>query len=228
MNSRKSAVLFSGGKDSCLALLKAKQQGYDIKYLLAVLPSSVDSYMYHKPCLKLLKKQAKMLGIPLVIQKSSLGKEKELNDLENLIKKAKNKIDCLIIGGIASNYQGNRIKKLAEKASLEVYAPLWNYTPEKLWQELLKNHFKVIITKIACDGIPKEMVGKIIDDKMLENLKNLSKKYKFSLDFEGGDAETAVLKCPLFKNEIKIKFHIKSETPYRHFLVIDSIKKQKA
>ena len=38
----------------------------------------------------------------------------------------------------------------------------------------------------------------------LEKLENLSKKYQFNLNFEGGEAETFVINCPLFKNKIKI------------------------
>jgi len=219
----RAAVLFSGGKDSCLALFKAREQGYEIKYLLSIIPSSYDSYMYHKPSLELLKRQAKELSIPLIIQKSSAGKEKELKDLEKILKKVKDKVEALVIGGIASNYQAERIKKLAEKHDLKVISPLWTYNPEKLWQELLKNKFKVVITKIACDGIPKEFLGKIIDEKILEQLKELSKRYKFDLSFEGGDAETAVLFCSLFKKEIKLESTIKSESKYRHFLIIKKV-----
>ena len=139
------------------------------------------------------------------------------------MKKVKDKVEALVIGGIASNYQAERIKKLAEKQSLKVISPLWTYNPEKLWQELLKNNFKVIITKIACEGIPKDFLGQIIDEKMLEQLKELSKKYKFDMSFEGGDAETAVLFCPLFKKELKLESTIKSESKYRHFLIIEKV-----
>ena len=65
----RTAVLFSGGKDSCLALHKARQEGYDIRYLLNILPMNKDSFMFHKPDLKLLEKQAEMLGIKIIIQK---------------------------------------------------------------------------------------------------------------------------------------------------------------
>ena len=40
--SIKAAVLFSGGKDSCLALHKALEKGLDVKYLLCVLPETED------------------------------------------------------------------------------------------------------------------------------------------------------------------------------------------
>jgi len=108
----KFAVLFSGGKDSCLALHKAKLKGYDIKYLLCVLPEHSDSWMFHKPDLKLLRKQAKELDIPLITQKSKGKKDKELEDLKKLINKIKNKVDGIIVGGIASNYQAKRFLKL--------------------------------------------------------------------------------------------------------------------
>jgi len=221
---KSAAVLFSGGKDSCLALFKAKKQGYNIKYLLSIIPSSYDSYMYHKPDLKLLKMQAKMLGIPLITQKSSAGKEEELKDLEALIKKAKLKVDYIIIGGIASNYQAERIKKIAEDTGLKVIAPLWKFSSKKLWQELLRNKFDVIITKISCEGLGKEWLGKIVHKKEFFELEKLSKKYKFDLSFEGGDAETAVLYCPLFKQKIDIKFKTRSEGKYRHLLEIKEIK----
>jgi len=212
------AALFSGGKDSCLALFKAKEEGHEVKYLLNINPKNSDSFMFHKPNLKLLKKQAENLGIPLIIQNSKGRKDEELKDLSGLIKKVKDKVDGIVIGGIASNYQGKRIKEIAEKFNLKVYSPLWDYTGEKLWQELLKNKFKVVLIKISCEGLPKEFLGKIITEEIFQKIKKLAEKYKFRVDFEGGEAETAVLFMPYFKKEIKIKGRIRSEGQYRHFL----------
>jgi len=216
--NKKCAVLFSGGKDSCLALHKAIKEGYEIKYLLTILPKNFDSFMFHKPYFDLLEKQAEMLDIDLVIFKSEGIENKEINDLSKLIESVKSKVDVIVVGGIASNYQGTRIKKICQELGLKFYAPLWDYSSEKIWDELLNNNFKVILTKITCEGISKESLGKIVDDKMLLKLKKLGKKYKFRIDFEGGEAETSVLYMPEFKNEIKIKFNLKSEGKYRHFL----------
>jgi len=214
----KVAVLFSGGKDSCLALHKAKEQGHEIVCLLNINPVNKDSFMFHKPLIKLLKKQAKMLNIPLIIKKTKGEKEKELTDLISLIKKIRKDIQGIVIGGIASNYQGERIRSICKKNNLKLLLPLWNYSAEQLWDELLKNNFKVIITKISCEGISKDFLGKVIDKQDIEKLKKLSQKYKFRLDFEGGEAETSVLFMPEFKKEIKIKYKIESENKYRHFL----------
>jgi len=214
---RKAAVLFSGGKDSCLALFKAKQK-FNVKYLLSILPPE-DAMMWHKPNLKLLEMQARMLGIELITHRT----KKEEKGLEELLKKVRGKVDTMVIGGIASSYQGKRIKKVCEKFGMNVFAPLWNYSAEKLWQELLENNFKVIIIKAACEGFPKEMLGKIIDKKMLDKLKILAAKYKFDLSFEGGDAETAILYSPDFRKEIKVKGKVISESEYRHFFKIEKL-----
>src|SRR3989338_6663033 len=208
---KKCAVLFSGGKDSCLALHLAKQQGYEIKYLLSVLPSNFYSFMFHKPYLNLLEKQAEMLDIELVVMKSEGKENEEINDLRELIEKVKSKVDTIIVGGIASSYQGDKIKKICGELGLNFFAPLWGSNAEKIWKELFDNHFKVIITKTICESLGKEWLGEIIDEKRFEDLKKLSKRYGFRLDFEGGEAETAVLFIPEFKKDIKIKFTIKSE-----------------
>ncbi len=216
----KTGSLFSGGKDSCLALHKFGKEKIDV--LLSLMPKNKDSWMFHQPDLKLLRKQAEMLSIPLIIQKTKGKKDEELEDLTKLLKKSK--IERLVIGGLASNYQGERIKKICEELGIKLEAPLWSYTAEKLWNELLKNKFKVILTKISCEGIPSGFLNEIIDKKKFSDLKKLAEKYKFRLDFEGGEAESAVLFMPGFRREIKVFGKIKSEDCYRHFFEITEVK----
>lgn len=220
----KVAVLFSGGKDSCLALHKAVQEGYEVSCLLTILPSNKDSFMFHAPIEELLKKQVKELGIEHVVMGSKGQKEKELGDLEELIRKVRTKVKGIVVGGIASNYQGKRIKKICEKLGLEFIAPLWDYEPEKIWKELLEAGFKIILTKVSCEGISRSFIGKVIGKEELEELKKLGEKFGFRLDFEGGEAESAVVYMPEFKKEIKIEFKVRSEGKYRHFLELEKIK----
>lgn len=220
---KKAVVLFSGGKDSCLALHKAILSGYEVEFLLSILPEGEDAWMFHTPDLELLERQAHEAGFALRTLKTKIGEKNELENLRKIISEVKGKAEVLVIGGIASSYQATRIKKIAEEAGLEVYAPLWNYSADELWNELFEEGFKVIMTKIACEGLPREFLGKVIDKKIFEELKKLSEKYKFRLDFEGGEAETAVLFMPEFKREIKVDFEVKSEGEYRHFLKVKKV-----
>ncbi len=215
-----TGVLFSGGKDSCLALHKFGAE--NVTCLLSILPYDKDSWMFHQPNEKLLRKQAEMLRLPLIVRKSSAEKNKELEDLRELIKESG--VKRLVTGALASNYQGKRIKKICNDFGIKVESPLWNYSEEKLWKELLENDFKVILVKISCEGIGKEFIGEVIDKKKYEELKKLSEKYKFRLDFEGGEAETAVLWMPGFTEKINLDYEIKSEDKYRHFIKIKKVK----
>ncbi|MEM0465902.1 MAG: diphthine--ammonia ligase [Candidatus Pacearchaeota archaeon] len=216
-------ALFSGGKDSCLALHLAKKQGHDICFLLSIIPSNFDSFMFHKPYLNLLKKQAEMLGIDLITINSSGDENNEIEDLYKLINSVKDKIDGVLVGGIASRYQKKRIKNICDKLNLKFFSPLWSYSDKKIWKEIFTCGFKVILTKISCEGISKDFLGKIINKEEYNKLKKLSQKYKFRLDFEGGEAESAVLFMPEFKEEIKIKYEIIDEGKYRSYLNIKKV-----
>jgi len=222
---KKCAVLFSGGKDSCLALHKVlENREYEVKYLLSIIPENFDSFMFHKPYLSLLEKQAEMLGIDLIVMGSKGVEEKELRDLRELIEKVVGKVDVIVVGGIASSYQGSRVKRICDELGLEFYAPLRDYDSEEVWEELLGEGFKVILTKVSCDGLGKEWLGKVIGLKELEELKKLGKKFGFRIDFEGGEAESAVLYMPGFVKGIKIKFDVKSEGEYRCWIEINEVR----
>ncbi len=220
----KLAILFSGGKDSCLALHKVLQEDNEVLYLLNVFPDTEDSFMFHKPNLKFLKRQSKELGIELIVGKSKGEKEKELEDLKKLIEQVQEKVEGIVVGGIASSYQGDRIKKICDELGLKFIAPLWEYSPENIWEELLNEKFEIVLTKVSCEGIGKEWIGRKIGKKEIEELKKLGERYKFRIDFEGGEAESAVLFMPEFKSLIKVDFDIKSDGDYRHFMKIKGVK----
>jgi len=200
----RAAVLFSGGKDSTLALYEALRKGYDVKYLLTVFPESKESYMFHYPNIEITRKQAKSAGIPLKTGDTKGEKEKELEDLERLIESVKNEIDTIVSGAIASEYQKSRVDKICDKFKLKSFAPLWKRDPLILWKTCLDNGFKVMITSVACEGLGKEWLGRMITSDNFEELKKLSKRYRFHIGGEGGEFETLVLDCPVFKKRINV------------------------
>ena len=72
-------------------------------------------------------------------------------------------------------------------------------------QELLDNNFEYIMTTVSSDGLDDSWLGKKIDENALNELKNLQEKFSFNLNFEGGEAETFVINCPLFEKPLKIQ-----------------------
>jgi len=219
----KCGVLFSGGKDSTYAAYIVKKSKYEISCLVTIISENPDSYMFHTPSITQVEKQAQVMNIPLIIQKTKGEKEKELKDLEKAINKAKSEygIEAVVTGAVASVYQTSRIQKICDKLDLLCFNPLWQKNPEEYWNELLKNGFEIIITAVSANGLDEEYLGKKIDNLMLEKLKEKSSKFGIHLSFEGGEAETFVLDCPLFYKKLKI---LKAEKKfYRNSGVYDII-----
>jgi len=61
-----------------------------------------------------------------------------------------------------------------------------------------------LLVGVYAEGFDKSWLGRRLDNKMLEELKELHEKYKINLVFEGGEAETIVLDGPIFHKKIKI------------------------
>jgi diphthine-ammonia ligase len=202
----KLGVLFSGGKDSIYSAYLAKKKGNELACLISIQSENKDSYMFHTPSIEKTEIQAEVMGIPIIIQKTKGKKEEELNDLKNAIKIAlkKYKIQGIVTGALQSVYQASRIKKICDSLGLECLNPLWNKNAEEYWKELFENNFEVMIVGVASEGLGFEWLGKIINRDSFETLKKLQERFKFHLAFEGGEAETFVINCPLFKNKIEV------------------------
>ena len=222
----KLASLFSGGKDSTYAIYVAKKQGHDIKCLLSVFPKSDESHLLHHPNMKWTKLQSESMNIPqLTIASVSDEIDNELTLIENLLQNAKEQfqIEGLVYGGIQSKFQKDKFENICSKLNLKVITPLWNTDPEHYMNELLDSEFNFIVTTVSSDGMDDSWLGKTILKSDMVLLENLSKKFGFNLNFEGGEAETFVINCPLFTNPIKINQSKKKWDGYRgRFEIVDA------
>ena len=59
---------------------------------------------------------------------------------------------------------------------------------------------------MAADGLNNSWINKILDKKSIIELIKLSQRYKFSVTGEGGEIETAIIDCPLFKKDKPVKW----------------------
>ncbi len=209
----KIGILFSGGKDSAMALYWA-EQNHKPEVLISLKSERDDSYMFHIPNIDLVKVQAEALNLPLIFQKTSGIKEKELLDLEKAVKKAKEKygIEGIATGAIASEYQKSRVEKICKKFDLNCFSPYWKKDPEEYMDELISAGFEVIITGAAAEGLDESWLGRKVDKNLLEELRELNEKYGVHIAGEGGEYETFVLDGPIFEKKIKIE---KSEKKWK-------------
>lgn len=200
----KLAALWSGGKDSSYATFLEMKEGHEIKYLVSMFPERVDSYMFHRPCIELTVLQAEAFGIEQIIGKTKGEKEKELDDLRKILDGIKDEIDGIVSGAVASQYQKSRIEKICGELGLKSIAPLWQKDPEKILRDEIRAGFEIIFTGVFADGFDRNWLGRKIDEKAVNELVKLSEKKGISIAGEGGEYESLVINCPLFKKRIEI------------------------
>lgn len=196
----KVAALFSGGKDSFFSIYIARQWGWDITNLVTIYPKKQNSWMFHSLNIHLTDMLSDALDIPLLKKKSKGEKEKELDDLKNILEYLD--IDGVISGAISSEYQRTRIEKICHQLEIKSFTPIWHKNQELVIREQLKAGFKIIIVGVFAHGLDKNWLGRLIDRKALEDLNKLKEKYSINLAGEGGEFETIVLDGPIFKKKL--------------------------
>jgi diphthine-ammonia ligase len=214
----KLAALFSGGKDSTFAIYEAKSQGHQIVCLITILPLSEESMLLHFPNIMLTKLQSKSMNIPqLTIESNSNESDLEAKALEHVLNDAKSKygIEGIVHGGILSEYQKNLFTRVCSKLEIDIISPLWNKNQKDYMKKLIESGFRFIIVSVTSSGLDESWLGKEINQSDLLKLDDLANKHGFNLTFEGGEAETLVIDCPLFTLPLKIEKFKKIWDGYR-------------
>ncbi len=198
------AVMYSGGKDSSFTLYDCIKKGFDVRYLVTLVPINPYSYMFHHPNIHLTELHAKSMGIKIIAKETKGEKEAELKDLRNALAGIRDEIDAVVVGGLSSRYQADRFGKVCKELGLRLVAPIWGLEPGKFWRMLLKSGFEVIFSSVSTEGLGKSWLGKKVTKKVLEELEEKGKKYGFDISGEGGDFETLVLDSPVFRKKLII------------------------
>ncbi len=212
------AALFSGGKDSAFAIYAAQKMKHQVSCLVTILTHSANSHLLHHPNISMTELQAKSMNIPQILVESiSDDTEQELQLLKQGFLQAKRKysIDGIVHGGILSEFQKTKFEDMAKDLGLDVIAPVWKKDQKQYMNELLDCGFEFIMISVSTDGLDESWLGKKITKQNLDDLIQKSEKHKFNLSFEGGEAETFVVNCPLFSDPIEITNSKKSWDGYR-------------
>jgi diphthine-ammonia ligase len=201
----KLGVLFSGGKDSTLALHKAAEKE-QVACLITVLSENPESYMFHTPNIHITALQAKAVDLPLITKITEGKKEDELKDLERAIADAVDQqgIEGVVTGAVESVYQAERVQRICNHLDLWCFNPLWKRNQRLLLEELIEKEFSVIISGIFAYPLDETWLGKQFDTELIDRLVKLEKEFSISPSGEGGEIETTVLDAPLFEKKIEI------------------------
>ncbi len=197
----KVCVLYSGGKDSNLALLKASEE-FEVACLVSLMPESAESEIFHYPNVELVELQAKALNLPLIVERCSSDERRSMEALERVLRTAIKEfgVEGVVTGAIRSTYQATRFQRVCDRLDLWCFNPLWLRDEISILEEVLARGFEVIFVRVS--GIDRSLLGKRLDEEVIRALAEM-RNYANPAG-EGGEYETLVLKMPLFRKKIEI------------------------
>lgn len=198
MGPIKSLCSWSGGKDSCFALIQAIISGHEPCVLLNVLNEAGRISRSHGIPHHLLKAQAAAAGLPLYAISSS-WEAYEKNFTQALMElKAAYRLTHAVFGDIDLQPHRDWEEKVCTHAGLKAYLPLWLQDRRILAEKMLDAGIQTFI--VSCNSaMGEKFLGKTLTKELLDELESMG----IDPCGENGEFHTFVYDCPLFHYPIK-------------------------
>ncbi len=196
---------WSGGKDSCYALMRALSEGHTLSALLNMMNENGKVSRSHGLPLSILNQQAKSLGVPLSANPAE-WKEYEVNYISALNKlKTEHHIEGVVFGDIDLEPHRAWEEKVCLAANLKAVLPLWQQDRKELIYQMIDNDIKAII--VSCNtNLGESYLGREITKELVKELEAQG----VDACGENGEYHTAVLDCPLFSKPLKLPTYTKN------------------
>lgn len=199
-------MLWTGGKDSAMALHEAMESGYRICCLVTFAPPNPD-FLAHP--LRLIKLQAQALALPHHILPITAPFDKSY---EAGLCRLRDEMDigCVVTGDIAEvDGNPNWIRERSRPIWLSVHTPLWGRDRNTLLQQFLDRGFKARFSCVTTRWLNEDWVGRELDAAAVDELRSIRERNGLDLCGEEGEYHTMVVDGPCFKQGIDIRSYSK-------------------
>ena len=199
MSTSNIVCSWSGGKDSCFALMQAIEQGFVPKALLNVLNEEGKISRIHGIPKHILQQQANAIGLPIQLISSS-WQNYEVNFVAALQQlTSAHQLTHALFGDIDLQAHKDWEEMVCTKANLQAILPLWKQDRKALVLQMFAAGIETII--VSCNETMGEyFLGKTLSPTVIDELEKLG----IDACGENGEYHTLVLNCPLFTKRIEV------------------------
>jgi diphthine-ammonia ligase len=211
-------VSWSGGKDSTLALYRAKQLYGPPKFLMTVMNETGERSAGHGLHKDVLIEQAKCLEIPILFCPSA-GYDYE-NKFRGFLSAFKNDgIEMGVFGDI--HLDRSWVDTQCKDFGIKAFEPLWLDDSKTLIQDIISQKFKSQVIAVSGEKMSPDFLGQTYSWDLIPKLK------EGSIDplGEQGEFHTIVTDGPLFKKPLKLSPIRKVQRGQYWFLDVKAQKK---
>ena len=196
------AILWTGGKESSMALYEANQNGYRVSCLVTFAPPE-PGFLAHP--LGIMKLQAQALALPHTILPISAPFEKSYETSLRSLRDATG-ISSVVTGDIAEvDGYPNWIRERCLPIGIGVHTPLWNRDRNVLLRQLLDRGFKARFSCVDTYWLDEDWIGRELDDQAIAELRIIRERTGLDICGEAGEYHTLVTDGPQFTRRVNIR-----------------------
>ncbi len=191
---------WSGGKDSCFALLQAITTGYTPKVLLNVLNEEGRISRSHGIPAEILQVQSVLAGLPIhLISSSWQAYEEKFTEALVFLKSAYD-LQYAVFGDIDLQAHRDWEEKVCAASRLTALLPLWKQDRKALVLQMIEAGIETII--VSCnETMGPNFIGQTITPALIAQLEALG----VDTCGENGEFHTLVVDCPLFSSHLEVR-----------------------
>ena len=190
---------WSGGKDSCLALYRAKANGAIPSYLVTMMVEDGTRTRSHGLAAEVVQQQALSLGIPLATAATSWS-EYEASFINALRQLKMQNVSAGVFGDIDIDHHREWEQKVCKAAQLRAHLPLWKAKRQMLLQEFLHLGFSAMIVATKAGTLEPEVLGHMLDRELIARFAAQG----IDPSGENGEYHTIVTGGPLFAQPLAL------------------------
>jgi uncharacterized protein (TIGR00290 family) len=163
------AVMWSGGKDSALALDRAGRRGLDVTRLLSFYDPTTKRVRFHATRVEMLEAQAAAVGIGLRVVPTTWT-DMDAN-LEHELASLRNEGFAGVVFGdihLADVRAWYEVRVTA--AGLEHVEPIWGEPPALLLAEFIASGGRAVLTCVDLAKLDEAWLGRVIDERFADEI----------------------------------------------------------
>lgn len=193
----KFVMSYSCGKDSTLALHKMIEQGHEPACLIVMINEEADRSYFHGADRAMLDLYGEALGIPMILCPTA-GENYHLAFEEGLRKAKAMGAEAAAFGDIDIEQNRQWEEDRCKRTGFVPHFPLWQKGRQENVYELMRLGYKCLIKSINATVLPKEILGKYIDEDSVAVMKSAS----IDICGENGEYHTLTVDGPVFKKPL--------------------------
>src|ERR1700674_4852050 len=198
MTGRPYALMWSGGKDSALALDRARRAGLAVARLISFYDSATRRVRFHATRVEMLEAQAAAIGVDLhAIPTSWPEMEASLDRELGLLREQG--FAGVIFGDIHLADVRDWYETRIVAAGLEHVEPIWGEPPRELLAEFISSGGRAVLTCVELARLDESWLGRITDAQFAADIQ------KVGVDScgENGEYHSFAFAGPVFKRQVR-------------------------